>query len=268
MLRTLRRLLSLAVVLFALWIVLLAVGGELGGRALAPRLREQLATALGAQVRLGGIDLALVRGRFVLAELEIERRDLGSMRLAVGQAVLETAPLGLALLERDRADLLVLRDVKVELSSWAVLAPPPGRERQFDLQRFELRDLTVVLAPTLLLPKAGAVTLVVERATGGATSLRSAASWLLALESLDAKASFPGGSSVKVSYRGKAGGGGKLILASSLLGGELSIPITLPSAGSIRQAADETAALGKLVAQVAREIAKRKAGQALERLVQ
>lgn len=267
MMRLLRRLFTTALVLGVLWIVLLAVVGELGGRWLALRIRTQVADALGAQVRLGGVDLGLVRGRFELAELEIERKDLGSMRLLVHEAVLEAAPLGMAMLHRDRADSLRLRGVRVELSSWAVLAPPPGRERSFALGRVELIDCKVTLAPTLLLPKVGAVTLEIQRAVSGATNLRSAASWFLSLQQLDATASFPGGTQVKVAFRAAPGGGGKLVLTSSLLGGELSIPVTLPSAASIREAADETAALRALVGQVAREIGKRKAVQALERLV-
>jgi hypothetical protein len=53
-----------------------------------------------------------------------------------------------------------------------------------------------------------------------------------------------------------------------LLGRDLEIPVVLPPRSAIRVAADETEALAKLVTQVSREIAKRKAVQVWERLMQ
>lgn len=262
-----RRLLSWLLVLGALWVVILLVVGELGSRWLERRARTQLGQTYGAEVRLGGIDLGLVRGRFRLAQLEVTRTKLGSLRLEVDEAVIDSAPLGLAVLRRDHLDSLALRGVELELSSWAVLAPPPGRELELRIDRYSLRDVEVRLAPTLLLPGAGAVILHIEQASGGVVDLRSAASWILALRSLEAAADLPGGARVSVRFRAAADGGGTLTLGSPLLGGELAIPVTLPARASIRRAADETEALAKLVAQVAKEITKRKAKQVLDSLV-
>lgn len=262
-----RRLLSWLLALGALWLILLLVVGEFGSRWLERRARTQLGQTYGAEVRLGGIDLDLVRGRFRLVRLEVKRTKLGSLRLEVDEAEIRSAPLGLAALRRDHVDSLSLRGVELELSSWAVLAPPPGRELSLRVDRFSLREVDVRLAPTLLLPGAGAVTLRIDEASGGAVDLRSAASWILALRSLDAKAELPGGAQVKVSFRAAADGGGSLTLGSPLLGGDLTIPLTLPARSAIQRAEDETKALAELVAQVAREITKRKAVQTLERLV-
>lgn len=266
MLRWLRRLFTWVVFLIALWLALLAVAGEVGGRWVAKHMRTEMGDTWGATVRVGGVDLGPVRGQAEIVELGVERSGLGAMRLTVHQAVLEAAPLGLALLHRDRADLLRLRGVRAELSSWAVLAPPPGRELAFRLRRVEVEDLELLLAPTLLFPQAGAVTLRVDRAVTGPVTLRSAASWVLALRNLDAKAAFPGGE-VEVSLRVGRGGRGTLTLRSALVGGELAVPLELPAPGSLSDARAELAALGKVATQVARELGGRKARQALERML-
>jgi hypothetical protein len=267
--RWLRRWLGRAVVLVLAWVVLLAVAGEIAGRRVAVRLQSALRTALGAEVRLGGVDLGLVRGRFELAELEITRRELGAMRLAIHQAHLDTAPLGWALLERDRATALSLRGVTAELSSWAVLSPPPGRALQFQVDRYEFRDVTLVLAPTLLAPSLGAITVIVERADGGATTLRSAASWLLSLRHLDARVHLPGGASATLRYRGAGPGrAGTLTIASSLMRNESSIPLSLPAIPEqVDGVAGEQAALRDLGRQIGREISKNKAAQLFDRLL-
>ena len=59
MFKLLRRLILLAFVLGTLWLILLAVAGELGGRWVAVRMQEKLAQGLGAEVKIGGVDIVV-----------------------------------------------------------------------------------------------------------------------------------------------------------------------------------------------------------------
>lgn len=263
-----KRLFTLVFVLLTLWLVALAVLGEVGGNWVSQRVQERLSKGLGAEVRIGGIDLALVRGRFTVAQMYLSRKDLGAMRIEIEKAYADTAPLGFALLERDRAYKLTIDGLLIELSSWAVLAPPPGSPLAFHVEEFDFSDVTLLLAPTLLLPGAGSVTLTIDRAKGGATTIRSAVSWLFAVEELDARVGLPGGATATVRYRGgkllEQGGErkGTLTLGSSLLDKELTIPLTLPSVVD----GDELTALRQLGTRIAGEVTKSKAVQLIRKI--
>ncbi len=268
-----KRLFTLALVVLTLWLVALAVIGELGGNWVARRVQDKLSKGLGAEVRIGGIDLGLVRGRFSVAELHLSRKDIGAMRIEIQKATADTAPLGFALLERDRAYKLTVDGLLIELSSWAVLAPPPGSPLAFHVEEFDFSNVTLLLAPTLLLPGAGSVTLTIDRAKGGATTIRSAVSWLFAVEELDARVALPGGATAIVRYRGsklpakgaQSGEGerkGTLTLGSSLLDKEITIPLTLPSVVD----GDELKALRQLGTRITSEVTKSKAVQLIRKL--
>lgn len=264
MFKLLRRLFVFAACLATLWLILLAVAGELGGNWVALRLRDKLAKGLGAEVKVGGVDIGLVRGQFEIAQLDVSRRDLGAMHLVVQKAVLDTAPAGLALLDPDRADALTVNGLTIEMSSWAVLAPPPGNPLEFHVGRFDFSNVTLLLAPTLLLPGAGSATLSIDRAKGGATTIRSAVSWLFSVDELDMRVGLPGGATATVKYRSSRPGAkdGKLVVGSSLLAKELTIPLTMPSVTD----GDELTALRQLGARVTREVTKNKAVQLLEKI--
>jgi hypothetical protein len=264
MARWLTRLLVLALVLAALWLAGLALLGELGARRAALRVQATLAAALGAKVRLGGVDLGLVRGRLELAELELERASPGALRVALHHARLEVAPLGLALWRRDRAEALVVDRAELAISAWGMLAPPPAGALRLSLERFDLRAITLRLAPSLLAPDLGAATLTIKRATGGAVVLRSAASWLLALDELDAELALPGGVTAHLGYRGAPVGRdgvrrGTLSVRSTRLRAPLALPLTLPAVVD----GDELAAMRQLGAQLLRAAATRKASALL-----
>jgi hypothetical protein len=268
MFKLLRRLLLLAFVLATLWLLLLAVVGELGGRWVAVRMQEKLSQGLGAEVKIGGVDLGLVRGQFELAQLDLRRRDVGSMHIVIQEAMLDTAPLGQALFHRDRADKLTIRGLTIELSSWAVLAPPPGNPLAFHVGSFDFSSVTLLLAPTLLLPGAGSVTLTIDRAKGGATTLRSAVSWLFSVDELDARVGLPGGATATLRYRSTRASGkpgareGKLVVGSSLLAKELTIPLTMPAIVD----GDELTALRQLGTRITREVTKNKALQLFDKI--
>jgi hypothetical protein len=267
MFKLLRRLIVLAFVLATLWLISLAVLGELGSRWVAVRMQEKLSKSLGAQVQIGGVDLGLVRGQFELAQLDLRRREVGAMHIVIQEAVLDTAPLGLAVLHRDRADKLTIRGLTIELSSWAVLAPPPGNPLAFHVGSFDFSSVKLLLAPTLLLPGAGSITLDIDRAKGGATTLRSAVSWLFSVDELDARLGLPGGATATIRYRASRTGAagareGKLVIGSSLLARELTIPLTMPTIVN----GDELTALRQLGTRITREVTKNKALQLLQKI--
>lgn len=264
MFKLLRRLIILALCLATLWLVLLAVVGELGGNWAAMRMRDKLAKGLGAEVKVGGVDIGLVRGQLEIAQLDISRRDLGAMRIVVQKAVIDTAPAGLTLLDRNRAEALTVNGLTIEMSSWAVLAPPPGNPLAFHVDRFDFSNVTLLLAPTLLLPGAGSATMTIDRAKGGPTTIRSAVSWLFSVDELDMRIGLPGGATATVKYRSSKPGArdGKLVVGSSLLAKELTIPLTLPQVVD----GDELTALRQLGTRITREVTKNKAIQLLEKV--
>jgi hypothetical protein len=268
MLRFLWRLFLFCVVLLSLWLVTLAIVGEVGSNWVSRRVQEKLSQGLGAEVKIGGVDIGLVRGRFEVAQMFLSRKDIGAMRIEIEKAYADTAPLGFALFERDRAYKLTIDGLVIELSSWAVLAPPPGSPLAFHVEEFDFSRVELLLAPTLLLPGAGSVELKIDRAKGGATTLRSAVSWLFSIEELDARVGLPGGATATVKYRGskllEKGGErkGTLTLGSSLLDKEVTIPLTLPSVVD----GDELSALRQLGARITKEVTKNKAVQMLKKL--
>lgn len=268
--RFLRRLFLLAFVLVTLYLLLLAVVGELAGRWAGERVQDRLARGLGAEVKLGGVDVGLVRGQLEVAQLDLKRSDVGAMHIVVQKAELDVAPLGGFLFSRDRAEELRVRGLSIELSTWAVLAPPPGNPLAFHVDRFDFSNVTLLVAPTLLLPGAGSVTLQIDRARGGATTLRSAVSWLFSVDELAARVTLPGGVVANVKYTGAARAGGRgprsgtVVVSSSLFDKELTIPLTLPEVS----AGDELAALRQLGTRISKEVGKRKASELLQKLWQ
>lgn len=268
--RFLRRLLILALVLVTLYLLLLAVVGELAGSWAAERMQDRLAKGLGAEVKVGGVDVGLVRGQLEVAQLDLKRKDVGAMHIVVQKAELDVAPLGGFLFARDRAEELRVRGLTIELSTWAVLAPPPGNPLAFHVDRFDFSNVTLLIAPTLLLPGAGSVTLQIDRAKGGATTLRSAVSWLFSVDELEARVSLPGGMAANIKYtaaaRQSATGPrtGTVVVSSSLFDKDLTIPLTLPEVVD----GDELGALRQLGTRISKEIGKRKAVGFLEKLWQ
>lgn len=268
MLRFIWRLFLFFIVLLTLWLLTLAIVGEVGGNWVSRRMQEKLSAGLGAEVKIGGVDIGLVRGRFEVAQMQLSRKDIGAMRIEIQKAYADTAPLGFALIERDRAYKLTIDGLLIELSSWAVLAPPPGSPLAFHVEEFDFSRVELLLAPTLLLPGAGSVELKIERAKGGPTTLRSAVSWLFSVDELDARVELLAGATATIKYRGnkqlEQGGErkGTLTIGSSLLDKELTIPLTLPTVVD----GDELTALRQLGARVTKEVTKSKAAQMIKKL--
>ena len=239
----------------ALWLALLTVLGFALGSRQERKTRERLADSLQAQVALGDVDLALVRGRMTIDQLSIKRDDaVGHMAIHVNGVRCELAPLGIALFDHDCHELII-RGVRFEVSTAALFRmqrPPKGKPIRTD--HLVIDDAVLVFLPSAFLPDLGKVTIAIEHADSAATVMRTPLSWLFSLRELTARFDLPAGISVRVTYRD-----GMLTASGSLFGsGAIELPVQLPVGDTARDAHDEMQLLIKLGKQIAeRLVAKR-----------
>lgn len=241
--------------LCVLWLVLLAVLGAALGSRQRRHTQERLAESLHAQVALGEVDLALIRGRLSIGGLSIKRDDtIGYMHVDVKSVRCELAPLGGAIFNRDCRDLAV-RGVRIEVSSAALfkMQRPPKRT-PVRADHFVIDDATLVFLPSALMPSLGRVAITIEHAESGATVMRTPLSWLFGLQELRAKFELPAGITVLVGYKN-----GILTASGSLFGSTpVALPIEIPAAGIASDAHEEMQELRKLAVDIAeRLVAKR-----------
>jgi hypothetical protein len=217
-----RRVRNVAIALagaFALWVVVLALFGWLGAECQARKTEERLAKKMRAQVSIGELELGLVTGEIGAEDLRIEREELGLFRLAIDRVDIGRWPLGLALLQGGMGDVRV-RGVHVEVTALAVLDFRGGEGPPLQFDSLEIRDADVAMEATGVFPGLARITLHLERAVAGETTLRTPLSWLFALRELDATIELPGGYTARLQYAA-----GALRLSGTVLGGE---PIVLP----------------------------------------
>lgn len=251
----LRRVLVIGAGVLAVWVALLVVLGVALSSRQERKTRERLSESLQADVAIGDVNLALVRGRLSIDRLSIKRDDvIGHMRIDVDGVRCELAPLGLALLDHDCHDL-VIRGVRLEVSTAALFKmqrPPKSRPVRTD--HLVIDNATLVFLPSAFLPDLGKVEIAIEHADSGATVIRTPLSWLFSLRELTARFVLPAGISVRVDYRN-----GVLTATGSLFGsGAIELPVEIPVAEAAKDAHDEVQLLIKLGTQIAeRLVAKR-----------
>jgi hypothetical protein len=251
----LRRVLVIGGGLLAVWLVLLVVLGIALGSRQERHTRERLAESMQAQVSIGAVDLALVRGRLSIATLAIKRDDLiGHMTIDVERVRCELAPLGLALLDRDCRDL-VIHGLHLEVSTAALFKMQrPPRSRPVRADRVVIENATLVFSPSAFIPNLGRIEIAIEHAEAGPTVMRTPLSWLFSLVELRARFDLPAGISVRLGYKN-----GLMTATGSVFGsGPIDLPLQIPVATSAKDAHDEMLLLVQLGKQIAeRLVAKR-----------
>ena len=240
---------------FALWLVVLLVLGIALSSRQARRTQERLAESLQAQVTLGDVDLALIRGRQTIESLSIKRDDtIGYMHVDVASVRCELAPLGWAIIDRDCRELAV-RGVRIEVSTAALfkMQRPPKR-KPVRTDHFVIDDAQLVFLPSAFAPNLGRISISIEHAESGATVMRTPLSWLFGVKELRAKFELPAGITVVVAYKD-----GMLTASGSLFGSTpVALPVEIPAADLAQDAHDEARLLMKLGTDIAeRLVAKR-----------
>lgn len=252
--RLVRRVLIIAVVGFALWIVALAILGAVVGGRESRKTRERLGRSLQANVTIATSDLALVRGRLMLDSLAIRRDEaVGHLWIDVGNVRCELLPLGGALFDHDCSELSV-RGVKVEVSTAALFKlPPPAKTKPIHTDRLVIDNAHFVFLPSAIMPSLGQIEISIDHAVSGPTTLRTPLSWLFSLQVLEAHFALPAGITLQLSYRM-----GLLTVAGSVFGSSpVTLPVTLPAADLAHDAHEEM----QLLVGVGKDIAERLVAQ-------
>lgn len=244
-----RRIAVIAACVSAGWLVLLLVLGLALGAWQEARTTERLAESLQAQVTIGDSNLALIRGRWQVAQLAIRHDDLlGKLAIDVAGVRCELAPLGWALVDRDCSELVV-RGVRMEVSSTALFKVKRPRRRPVHADRIVIDDAELVFEPSAFVPNLGRVAIAIEHAESGPTVLRTPLSWLLTLDQLHARLDLLAGIALHLDYAH-----GTLTAAGSLFG---SAPVALPVALPLRQTAQDAHEEMLQLVELGKDIAER-----------
>lgn len=252
----LRRLVVIAGGVLVVWLVLLVVLGMALSSRQERHTRERLAESMQAQVAIGDVDLALVRGRLAIDTLSIKRDDLiGHMAIDIEGVRCELAPLGLALFDRDCRDL-VIRGLRLEVSTAALFKmqrPPKSRPVRAD--RVVIDNANLVFSPSAFIPNFGKIEIAIEHVEAGPTVMRTPLSWLLSLQELRARFDLPAGISVRLGYKN-----GVMTATGSIFGsGPIELPIAIPVADTAKDAHDEMQLLIKLGKDIAEKLVAKRA---------
>ena len=227
----------------ATWTAALVVAGFAARGCVGERMRARLADSLDADVRLDGVDVALVRGDVELDGLAIARDHDGRLRVAVDRIDAGIAPLGAYLWDHSFGRVH-LGGVDVLVDGWGVLRIRPPRRPPVAFDELAIDDAKLVFAAASWAPRWARFAVVIDHAEAGATVLRTPLSWVFALEELDARLVVPGVAPVELHYDR-----GRLEASGGLFGDDpVSIPVVLPAPEPGREG-QQLAALGKDVAE-------------------
>jgi len=213
----------------ATWLAALGIAGVAAHGCVGERMRARLAESLDADVRLGSLDLGLIRGRAVLRDLTVERVHDGHLRAVVDEIDAGIAPLGAYLWDRDLGEVGVL-GLALDVDGWGVLRIRPPHRPPIHFARLSIEGARLSFAVVEAAPAWARMTVTIERAEAGPTVLRTPLSWVFALERLEARLEIPGAAPVELRYGADPdGGAGRLEASGSVFGATpVSIPVTLP----------------------------------------
>jgi hypothetical protein len=209
-----RRLAVAALALVVAWLVALVIIGSIAGRDQPAKIAARLGESLQGSATVAGVDLALVRGELAIEGLAVHRDDaVGHLTLDVPDVRCELVPFGGALFDRGCRELAV-HGVKLEISSLALFHIHHAKHPPVRATHVSIDDATLAV----VLPELGAITVRVDRAEAGVTTLRTPLSWICAMTFLDATIELPAGISLHLTYaNGQLGATGSLFGASPVV---------------------------------------------------
>lgn len=238
------------------YLLALVLVGWVADDVVAGKIQARLAGSLDAQVKVGGTDLGLVTGSVTVRDLDISRDRIDHLGLAVRRVDVDVAPLGLVVLDREPRRIRV-RGARLTVTGAAALALPPRPEAPpVRVGGLEIEDGVLDLMATGYWPGLVRLTITIERARAGATTLRTALSWLFTLEELVARVDLPGGMTVRLGYSG-----GKLSASGGFFG---EAPVTIDFVVPRLDAADEVAQLVALGKELGKQLALERARRWLD----
>jgi hypothetical protein len=255
-----RRLAIAALALVVAWLVALVIIGVVAGREQPGKIAARVGESLQGSATIAAVDLALVRGELAIEGLAVHRDDdVGHLALDVPDVRCELVPLGGALVDRGCRELAV-RGVKLEVSSLALFHIHHAKHPPVHADHIAIDAATLEFSPSAFLPELGKVSVHVDRAEAGATTLRTPLSWICAMTFLDATIELPAGIALHLTYaNGELGAAGSLFGASPVL-----VPVELPQPADDPR--DETAAIVAWGERVAEQLVAKRAADWLHDL--
>ena len=251
----LRRIASALGVLVLLWLVVLWVLDSAYADGYGRRVGERVGESLGAKGSVAVTDLALVRGYVQMDHLDVQRDDeVGKLSLKVDAIRCDVAPLGWALVD-STCDVLAVRGMRLDASTDKVFHVERPRRAPIHARAMIVDDAQLTFAPSAFAPKLGRIAIRVDHAESGDTVFRTPLSWLFSLRELRASIDLPAGITVQLAYHD-----GKLSAAGTLFGSStVTLPVTLPQAGSLTDGRAEIHALVELGEDLAEKLVTRRA---------
>jgi hypothetical protein len=248
-----RRLGLVALGLVAAWLIALVVIGIVVGRDQPAKIAARLGESLQGVVTVGDVDLGLVRGELAIEHLAVHRDDaVGHLALDVRDVSCDLPPLGGALFDRG-CRALAVRDVRLELSSLALFHIHRAKHAPIRAAHVSIANATLAFSPSAFLPDLGKISVRVDRAEAGETTLRTPLSWICAMTFLDATIELPAGLTLHLTYaNGSMGAAGALFGASPVM-----VPVELPKPADDPH--DETLAIARFGERVAEQLVAKRA---------
>jgi hypothetical protein len=212
------------------WLAFLALFGWLGADCQRRSAEARLAGKMRASVTIGRLELGLVTGAIGVERLHVLRDDRGLFRLDIARVDLDLLPLGLMLVQGGIGDVRV-RGATLEVSALGALDMRGGKGKPLRFDSLDLRDSSIAIEATSVLPGLTRVTVHVDRSSAGATTLRTPMSWLFALRELDATLELPGGLTARLQYAN-----GAIHISGKLVGDKpIDLPFEIPRLDPARE---------------------------------
>lgn len=243
----------------AAYLVILVIAGWIAAGIVADKIQARLADSLDAEVTVGGADVGLISGAVRVNDLHLERNVIDTLELDIKRLEVDIAPMGWVLFDREPRSVRV-RDGRLVISGAGALKLPP-RPKQPPIRVGELviENGVIELMATGYWPGLARMSITIESAHAGATTLRTGLSWLFTLEDLVARVDLPASITVRITFAN-----GQLSASGGFFGETpVTIPFQLPALDD-RDEVAQLVAMGKeLGKQLAIERAKRWLGSQL-----
>jgi len=243
--RRIRRIVAALAGAFLTWEVVLFLGSYVGSGCAREKVRERLAGSMNAAVTIGDLRLGLVRGAVAIDDVHIVKDDRGYLRIDVARVDVDVLPLGLAMVQGSVGDVRI-RDVDVEISALGALDLRGGKRTPIRFDSLVVERAHVRIEAARLVPGLAKLDVTIDRATAGATTLRTPLSWLFAMREFSAHVDLPIGGTVILTYAS-----GKLRLSGAMFGSD---PVELPFELPVLEPARELEQLGELGQRLVREL--------------
>lgn len=250
-----RRILTIVVGAFALWITLLVFLAFFYGGTAGQKVAARIADSLQAEAKIHTSSLSLVRGHLAIDQLAVRKEDPGHLAITIRDIYCDLPPLGLALLDHECSDLHIT-GMRVELSTAAVFQFRKPQREPFHVGHVVIDDAVLAFSPSAFLPSLGKIEIRIEHAEAAPTTFKTPLSWIFTMRELRAVIDLPAGITLRLGYKD-----GQLTAQGGLFG---VTPVVLPVVIPFSLPTDDAHAEIQRLVQLGRDLAERLVAQRAE----